>query len=543
MKAYFKLLLVFIVASLLLVACSGDQETVKVEEKENESQDTDTETNESNNSGQDENKYGGTLRFAYNAQPALLDPTSTTADATREIARSIFEQLVTFDSNMEVQPMLAELYEVDEDNNTITFKLRQGIMFHNGEEMLAEDVVASMEKWAAESAQAKTFLTGVTFEEVDDYTVVAHLEKTGRLDLFIFADITQIAAIMPKEVIENAGETGVQDYIGTGPYKLEEWKQDQYIHLVRFDDYNSLESEADGLTGKKAAYVDEIYFHFVTDPSTRVAGLQSGEYHIGNFIPQDTAEMLASNPDIVNRVGLHELPGLVFNKKEGITSNKKIRQALNAALDVEAMMKAAYGNEEFYSLSHEYMLEEQTAWYTDAAKDQYNQKNLEKARQLLDEAGYNGEVVRILTSREFEDYYTFAVVAQEQWREIGVNVELDVSEWAAVLDKRDDPSAYEIFITGWGLRPTPVQYPFLDSRAEWPGWTDSEDIDRLIDEINAASNQEEARKLAAEFQEVVWDYLPIIKVGNKKDVTSLRKEVEGFEILMGPILWNISLEK
>src|SRR5699024_650536 len=117
---------------------------------------------------------------------------------------------------------------INEEDHTLTFNLRQGIMFHNGEEMLAEDVVASMERWAENSAQAKSFLAGVTFEEVDDYTVVAHLEKTGLLDLFIFADVTQIAAIMPKEIAENAGETGIDEYIGTGPYQFDEWRQDQY---------------------------------------------------------------------------------------------------------------------------------------------------------------------------------------------------------------------------------------------------------------------------------------------------------------------------
>src|SRR5690606_33843300 len=138
---------------------------------------------------------------------------------------------------------------------------------------------------------------------------------------------------------------------------------------------------------------------------------------------------------------------------------------------------AAYGSDEFYTMNHELMLEDQTAWYTDAGKDQYNQQDLEKAKQLLDEAGYNGETVRIMTSREYEDYYMFSVVMQEQLKEIGMDVELEVYEWATVIEKQTDPSAYDMTLTGWGIRPTPIQYPFLDSRAEWAGWSNSKEID------------------------------------------------------------------
>lgn len=541
-KLWLSLVLV-LVLGLLLSACSGgsDDDSSQDQSTNQESTDTSTDTNDADEA--EGSAQGGTLHFAFNAQPPTLDPTGTTATATRDVVRNIFEQLVTFDSNMEVQPMLAESFEIDEENNTVTFHLRQGVLFHNGEEMKADDVVASMEKWAAESAQAKSFLAGVTFEEVDDYTVVAHLEKTGSLDMYIFADVTQIAAIMPKEVVENIGEDGLTEYIGTGPYKFEEWKQDQYIKLVKFEDYQGLDTPSDGLTGKKEANVEEIYFHFVTDPSTRVAGLQSGEYHLGNFIPHDSAEQLKANENVELLPEINSFPGFVFNKKAGVFADIKARQAVAAALDLEEIMMAAYGSDEFYTLSHELALEHQTAWYTDAGKEYYNQKDLEKAKQLLAESSYNGEDVRILTSREYEDYYMFAVVAQEQLKEIGMNVVLDVFDWSTVLEKREDPSAYDMFISGWGVRPTPLQYPFLDSRAEWPGWTNSEEIDRLIDEIQVTTDQEKVKELVAELQEEVWTYLPIIKPGNKLDLMAHRTEVSGFETLVGPILWNISIQE
>src|SRR5699024_9369540 len=143
------------------------------------------------------------------------------------------------------------------------------------------------------------------------------------------------------------------------------------------------------------------YFHIVTDPSTRVAGLQSGEYHIANFLPQDSADRLNADDDIVTRPEINSIPGFVFNKKEGVFSDKRMRQAFAAALNMEEILHAYYGSEDFYELSHELMLEG-TSWYTDAGKDRYNEQDLEKAKQLMDEAGYDGEDIHILTSREYE---------------------------------------------------------------------------------------------------------------------------------------------
>src|SRR5699024_4780833 len=120
---------IFILIALMLSACTGESDSEQPDSP------TDASTENGEEASSEEGDEGGTLNFAYNAQPPMLDPTGTTATATRDVVRNVFEQLVAFDSNFEVQPMLAESYELDEEDNTITFELRQGIMFHNGDEM------------------------------------------------------------------------------------------------------------------------------------------------------------------------------------------------------------------------------------------------------------------------------------------------------------------------------------------------------------------------------------------------------------------------
>lgn len=149
----------------------------------------------------------------------------------------MFETLVTTDSDYKAVPMLAEFVDISEDNKTYTFKLREGVKFHNGDEMLGEDVIASMERWVEKSSVTGSMFEGATWEADGDYTVVLQLESPSVFVLDTMASQKMAAAIMPKEIVEEADADGVKEYIGTGPYKFVDWKQDQYIHFTKNEDY------------------------------------------------------------------------------------------------------------------------------------------------------------------------------------------------------------------------------------------------------------------------------------------------------------------
>src|SRR5699024_2242707 len=293
--------------------------------------------------------------------------------------------------NFESKPMLAESVEMREDGLTYTFELREGVKFHNGKEMTSEDVEASMNRWLGLSARAKMLLEGAEFKAVDEYTVELTLAEVASDTLDIMAGQGQFPAIMPKEIIEAAGEDGVSEFIGTGPFKYDEWKQDQYIKLEKYDDYAQRDEPASGFVGKKEALVDNLYYYIVTDSSTRLAGLQTGEYHIADSMPYDNYEMLKSTANVDAHVFLDGSLNMFYNKKEGIMADEKIRQAINAVVDSESVMHASITNEELYELNNSFMNPDQVNWTTDAGKDAYNQKDIDKAKKLADEAGYNGE--------------------------------------------------------------------------------------------------------------------------------------------------------
>jgi peptide/nickel transport system substrate-binding protein len=482
---------------------------------------------------------GGELKVAYNAQPPTLDPVMTTAVATRDIMRHVFETLVTVNQKFEVEPMLAESFKVSDDRKKITFELRKGIKFHNGKEMVAEDVVSSMDRWKKVTSLGKSYFADATFTASGDHTVVLDMQKPLTTALAMLADTGQSAIITTKEINDSATEKGISEFVGTGPFSFVDWKVDQNVHLKKFADYKALDSKADGLAGKKQALVDDIYVEFVTDASTRLAGIQTGEYDIANAIPFDNAAQLEANEEVTNHVDHNGFNGLVFNKKARFFQDVKARQAVNAALDEEDILTASFTNNKFYQLEHGLMIKDQVEWYSKAGKELYNQHNEEKAKKLLKEAGYNGEEIVILASRDYEDHYNAAVVVQQELEKIGMKVKLDVYDWATVLQKRADPNAYDVFVTGFPTEPIPAKYVFLDSKNQWPGWTNDPKIDQLLDQINTAPSQKESKQYFEELQKEFYDYLPMIKFGNKTTITTTRSNIKGMGFLQGITLWNV----
>ena len=216
MKKFNLVISFLLILSLVLVGCSSG-----------------TTSNETGGSKGTEVKKGGDIHIAVDAQPPTLDPQISTTTATKEIARHVYETLLVLNPAYEVQPMLAESFEKSEDGLTYTFKLRKGIKFHNGKEMKAEDVVASMNRWLTKSTRAANAIGKGQFAIVDDYTVVLKVEKPTIGVLDVIASTNQFAAIMPKEIIENAPKEGITEIVGTGPFKFVEWKPDQYIKLTK----------------------------------------------------------------------------------------------------------------------------------------------------------------------------------------------------------------------------------------------------------------------------------------------------------------------
>ena len=209
----------------------------------------------------DKPKFGGVLKVAITANPAYIDPPCAQSGSMREVVHQVFEELVSVDQNFKIVPMLAKDFQVSPDGKIYTFKLRNGVKFHNGKEMTSKDVIASIERAQKVSYDTSGIDQIESMTATDNYTVVITLKKMSSIFLLRLATERLPIAIMPKEVIEGVAARELKDeqLIGTGPFMLKEWVRDRYIKLDRFKDYSPIPGlPPSGLGGGKTAYLDEF---------------------------------------------------------------------------------------------------------------------------------------------------------------------------------------------------------------------------------------------------------------------------------------------
>ncbi|MDO4321694.1 MAG: ABC transporter substrate-binding protein [Lachnospiraceae bacterium] len=495
-----------------------------------------------------ESEYKDELHIALGAEPANLDIVANSATVSVEVADgTIFESLVTVNENYEPIPELAESWEISDDNTVYTWHLRQGIKFHNGDEMVAEDVAASLNRWLENAGNAQTMIGETQFVAADTYTVTLTMEKGCAYVNELMGGLGQRAVIMPKSVVDAVDESGlISEYIGTGPYKFVEWKDQQQIHLTRFDEYQpyGTEGEFSGWGGYKAAYTKDIYFDIVADSSTVTAGLQTGEYDIATEISNDNLDLFEDNDDYKVTLQECQMSFLVFNKQEGKGADQTVRQAIQAAINCDEVMYGTYGREDMYSIYSSYTFKDITDWYSEAGSEYYNQGDPEKALELWKEAGMtDDDAFTILAPNDDEAFYAEALICQNQLEKAGIKCELLTFDWSTYASfKYDHPDQYDAFITSFTPKVLPTLNLYLS--ATWSGWVSDERILGDLEEIAANQSKEDAIKIWDDLQGYMYETsVPVVKFGSsiKNMVTS--SKVEGAELFEHVVYSNARVLK
>ncbi len=473
-----------------------------------------------------EGQPGGRLRVAIIGEPPSLDIHQTTATIVALITWHIYEALFTWDAEFATIPLLAESYEVSEDGMTNSIKLREGVLFHNGNEMVASDVIASLERWAGVSGLGAGIMENTSdIVEVDDYNIEFNMSAPLGSFVVLLARQNQGLAIYPKSVVDASPTDSLTEFIGTGPYRFTEQQADRFILFSRFDDYVGQEGEANGYAGPKAAYLDEIEFIPVPDEAARIAGLQAGDYHYLEAIIPDQVGILEGDSNVAVEI----LPPsgwevLVLNMAQGVMTNPTIRQAFQAAISCEPILQASQG-EGYFRVDPGFMLQE-TVWHSTVSAELYNQGDPAKASQLLQEAGYDGTPIRFLTTTEYQDQYNTAEVAKQQLEEAGFTVELVVTDWATLIANRAIEDQWEVFTTGFSFRPDPVGMPPVPG-CDWPGWWCTDEKVEVVARLQGESDFEARYAAFEELQTLWYTDVPGVKLGDSFGITARSPNLQG----------------
>jgi peptide/nickel transport system substrate-binding protein len=487
-------------------------------------------------------RKGGILKIGMIGEPPTLDAHATTAVITREIGINMFEGLYALDAKFQPVPLLAESQEVLDGARRYVIKLRGDVKFHNGKPLTSADVVASLQRWGKVASTGKAVFKSVeAVEAKGPGSVEIRLKEPSGSLLTVLAQVDSAAVIYPKEVVDASGEGALKEIIGTGPFKFVEHRPDRHIRLARFDGYASRAEPRNYLAGQRVAYLDELHFMPVPDYATRQAGMVTGEYGYIQQIKPDQYDRIKSSPGVEPVVVKpYGWVTIVLNNKQGLMTDRRVRQAIQAALDVEPMMLAGLGHKDFYRLDPGLFFPE-SAWHSKVGAAVYNQRDKDKARRLLKEAGYQGQPVRWLVTTEYEHHYKPALIAKSQLEEVGLKVDLQVSDWATVVQRRAKPELWDAFSTAFVFVPEPSTSAQV--LCDWPGWWCSADKDGLLAAMARELDPKKRYAMWERVQTAFYADAARIKIGDYFRLDARRKDVQGYE--PGPYMhfWNVWLDR
>jgi peptide/nickel transport system substrate-binding protein len=490
------------------------------------------------------------LRTRLNADIRSTDPGTNRDANTDGVIAHIVEGLVAFRDDTSVGPMLAESWTVSNEGKTYTFRLRQGVTFHNGATMTADDVVWSLKRWLDPATQWRCLsefgATGIAriekIEALDPQTVAVTLDQPTALFLPTLArpDCGQTAIIHRDSLGPDGKWIGP---VGTGPFKLGEWKRGQYIDIVRFDGYVSRSEPRSGYTGAKTVQVDRVRFNVIPDSSAAKAGLLSGSLDVIMSLSIPDLEDLKSRPDVQLSVTPSlSLTGILFQTKDALLKDARNRRAIALSIDtaeiVDVVMQGtARPNNSALPIGSPFYSEVQSHGYV---------QNIAEAKKLLVQAGYRGQPIKIIANKRYNFVFDSAVLVQAMALAAGINIEIEVLDWAAQLDRynRGDYQAMA-FVYSARLDPSLSFEMLTGPKATQPRkvW-DNPEAQEMLRQSMVTDDIARRQAMFDEMHRRFIADVPMIVLFNGAELTALRKNIKGYAgwLYPQPRFWGVTVE-
>ncbi len=463
----------------------------------------------------DEPKKGGTLTMAIQQTPRHLNPAVQSGTATGQPGTQLFASLLRYDDGWEPQPYLAESWKVSDDGLSVTVNLVKGATFHDGKPITSEDVAFSIDTVKANHPFKSMFAPVESVETPDANTAIIKLSKPH--PALLLAMSSQLLSIIPKHVYGDgqdpkAHPQNSENVVGSGPFKLVEFKRDQHVILERYDGYFM----------KGLPYLDRIVMRIIKDESARTIALENGELMVSGFEqnPRDLNRMKKNeNLDVSNAgyAAIGPVNWLAFNTKDGKTADVKVRQAIAYAVDrkfiLKALMRGTIG-------AAKTGIHPGSPFYNDGV-EAYD-LDLDKANKILDDAGYkkdgNGTRFGLTIDYGWPAMKPFAEYVKPALKKVGIDVTVrssaDFPTWAKRISTHDFEMTMDN-VFNWG-DPVIGVHRTYNSKNIKKGviWSNTQQysnarVDELMDLAGATNDIAERKKYYAELQEILAAELPL----------------------------------
>ena len=482
------------------------------------------------------------------SDPVSLDAQEETTAPGAWVFGNVIEPLITLNADMEIEPRLAERWEFVDDTR-LRFYLREGVEFHDGTPFNADAVKFTWDRALFSDPPGRwASLAGpiAAVEVVDEYTVDIVAERPYG-PLLLTSTMVYTGVVSPAAV-ERLGDDYARNPVGTGPFEFVEWRTNESITLEANDDY-----------WRGRPDLDRVVFRTVPEAGARTLALQSGEADmLLKPNPADLASFESSDEfDVLAATGLRVFY-LGFNLKRSPLDEPLVRQAIAHAIDVPGIVENLLEDAATVPTS---VISPGVLGYADMNLDERYPYDPDAAIALLEEAGFtqnddgimerDGEALTLqmlpAAGRYLQDQEV-AEVIQEFLRQVGIQVELNVFEWATTFTQlREDPLQYDMFSFGWLTTTADADYTMYSNfRSDqfppdsWNSWRYANDeVDALLTQAREETDVATREDLYAEVQAILAEDLPAVPIYNTIEVTVVGSDVEGFEA--HPIEYNLDL--
>ena len=495
------------------------------------------------------------LRVVPHSNLAVLDPIWTTAYMSRNHGYMIYDTLFGTDEKGQIKPQMVDTWTVSPDNRLYTFKLRKGLLWHDGQPVTGEDVIASIGRWGKRDAMGSAlmqFVSRMDSPAPDTFRIFLG-EACGFVLEALGKPGSSVPFIMPKRVAETDPFKQIEEYIGSGPYvfKRDEFKPGDKAVYTKFEKYVPRSEPPSGTTGGKRVYVDRVEWNLaLRDGQAQVAALQKGEVDIIEQLGFDFFEGVKKDPSLqitnYSNIGLQYMAR--FNHLHKPFDNPKVRQAAIAAFAQEPFLRAQVGVKELFKPCYS-MFFCNTPYGTTAGSELQSKGGMRKAQELLKESGYDGTPIVILKPTDLASIQKLPDVAAQLLRQAGFKVDLQAMDWQTLVGRRakkdaPDKGGWHMFLTAWTAQDiwSPISNPTMDTRGEksvWFGWATDDKLPTLRDQFMRATDEGEKKKLATAIHARAYEIGTHAPLGEFDAPQAARKNISGFFVHNGNVYWNL----
>ena len=497
-----------------------------------------------------------TLKVVMHSDLKILDPIWTPAYIVRDHGYLVWDTLFSMDEKFEVKPQMVDRYDVSADKLTWTFTLRDGLEWHDGKPVTAEDCIASIKRWGARDVMGQKLMGMVAkLDTVDANTFVMKLKEPYGLVLQSLGKPSSIVPfMMPARVAATDPRTQIkaEDVIGSGPFifKRDEWKAGEKVVYARNPKYKPRNEAPSGLAGGKVVRVDRVEWIAMPDAQTSMNALLAGEIDMIELPSHDLLPILQKDKNVKLFVGNPTGHQYVFryNTLHKPFDNSKIRYAAAVAFAQEPFLQASIGDKRWYKLCKA-MFICGTPLETTVGMDGVLNGDSAKAAQLLKEAGYDGAPVVVLHSADLQVLANLAPVARSLLEKAGFKVDMQSMDWQTLVARRakkdpPDKGGWNAFLTAPVAADllNPVMAGMFNASCEKAqfGWPCDAEIEKLRDQFARESNPANQKAIVEALQKRWTQYPTHVHLGQWVAPAALRANIDGSLVAPVTVFWNVT---